>query len=103
MWPDESPSPLTQDHNRNLAAGKVLLIAEILVGGHMHFEAGGLGFVQQLAVFQFFPSSGAGLGDHVAINQKAGKRSRCPVVKENQHYGRGAGASAVCAANCRTA
>jgi hypothetical protein len=39
----------------------------------------------------------------VAIDQKAGQRSRCPVVEENQHQWRGAGTSAVCAANCRTA
>ena len=34
-----------------------------------------------------------------AVESIPGKRSRRPVVKENQHQGRGAGVSAVCAAN----
>src|SRR5437879_4875445 len=60
MMSDETPSPLTQHHNRNFAARQVLLVSEILV---------------------------------------CRNRSRCPVVEKNQHQGRGAATSAVCAAN----
>ena len=52
---------------------------------------------------QFVPSAGAGFRDHMVLNQKADKRSRCTVIEEEQHQGCGEGASAVCAANRRTA
>src|SRR5580658_8340487 len=76
MWFDEGPSSLTQHNNRNLAAREILLIPEILVCGNEHFEPGGLGLFEQLAVLQLLPSTGAGLCDHMAIDQKARKRSR---------------------------
>ena len=55
VGPDQAPSALTQDHNRNLAALEVLLVAEILVGCHENLEPCGLGLSQQVSVFQFFP------------------------------------------------
>ena len=47
----------------------------------------GFGFIQQFAVFQFFPASGAGFRDGVAIDQIAGKGARCAVIEQNQHLG----------------
>ena len=82
---DETLPPLTQYDNRNLAACKILLIAEIFVRRNQHFESCGLGFIQQFAVFQLFPSTGTGFRDHVAINQKAGESSRRAIVEQNQY------------------
>ena len=46
VGPDQAPSALTQDHNRNLAALEVLLVAEILIGCEQDFKARALGLVQ---------------------------------------------------------
>jgi len=73
-------------HYGNLAVLKVLLMAEIFVRGDKHLDTCRLGSFQQLAVVQFLSSTGARLRDHVTINQKAGNRSRCPVIEEDQHY-----------------
>ena len=48
---------------------------------------------------QFLPTTGAGFRDRVVRNQIAGQRARRAVIEQNQHYERGAGASALCAAN----
>ena len=81
MASDEAPLALAQHYYRNLPASKILLIAKILVRRNQHFEPGGLGFIEEIAVFQFLPSTGAGLRDHMALNQETREGARRPIVK----------------------
>lgn len=82
---DDAPSSFTQDDDRDLASGKVLLKAKIAVRRHQHLKTCGLGHPQKFSIFQFFPSSRAGFRHGVAINQVTGKGARCAVVKQNEH------------------
>jgi hypothetical protein len=80
---DETPPSQAQHDNRNLATLQILLVDKISVRRNEHLEPCGLGLSQQIAVFQFFPSTGAGRRDRVAIDQIAGKRSRRSVIQQN--------------------
>jgi hypothetical protein len=82
---DKCPASLSEHDDRNLAACKVLLIAEILVRRHQHFKACGFGLVQEVAIVQFFPPSGAGFRHRVVVDQIAGECARGAVVEKNQH------------------
>jgi len=44
VWSDEGPSPQAQHHYGNLAALKILLVAEILVRGDKYLETCRLGW-----------------------------------------------------------
>ena len=79
------------------------MVAEILVRHHQNFKTCRFGQREQLAIFHTFPPARAGLRHHVVVNEMAGQRSRRAVVKQNQHQGRGAGASVLCATNWSTA
>jgi len=78
---DECPTALSEYDNRNLAARKVLLITEILVGRHQHFKPRGLSPVQKFPVSQFFPPPRPRFRDRVAIDQMAGKVRGVPLSK----------------------
>jgi hypothetical protein len=53
---DDGPAPFAQNDNRDLAAGKVLLIADIAVRGNDDLEPCGFGYSQKFAVSQSVPS-----------------------------------------------
>ena len=103
VWSNESPSPLTQHHDSNLAALKILPIARFLsVVTSTSKPAASASFSNSPFSNFSHPRARASVTMWRSI-RKAGKRSRCPVIEENRHYGKEAGASAVWAAHCRTA
>jgi len=55
------------------------------------YWAGCFRFGQQVAVFQFLPTTGAGFRDRVVPNQIEGQRAWRAVIEQNQHYGRARG------------
>ena len=85
MRPDQTPPSLTQHYNRNPATGKILLVAEILIGSDQRVKPRSLGCIQQIAILQFMPPAGSSLSHHVVVDQKSSKGSRCTVVEEDQH------------------
>ena len=56
---DKFPTSAGEHHYCELATSQILLIANILVRGDEHFEAGGFSCVEQLAVSQRVPASPA--------------------------------------------
>jgi hypothetical protein len=85
MWFDKRPSTLTENDDGDFAVCLVLLIAEILIGSDENIEARGLRLIQEISVTQLLPSSGAGLGYGVVLDQISGKSSRRSVVEEHEH------------------
>jgi hypothetical protein len=61
------------------------LIAKVFIRGYQHFKASRFSLLQELSVFQFFPSAGAGFRNRVMVDQIAGESSRGAVVKEDQY------------------
>jgi hypothetical protein len=74
-------------YERYLARLQILLIPDILVCGDDHIETGLLGNVDQLPVYEFFPSAGPRFL-HEMARKKSSKTSGCAVIEKNQHPGR---------------
>jgi len=98
-----APAPQSQYDDGYLAARKVLLITKIFVRRHQNVKPCGLGQRKQFAVFQFFPPRRTGFRYRVMVDQITGDSRGVPLSNKTSIYGRGVGASALCAANSRTA
>jgi hypothetical protein len=81
-------------------------MADVSVRRYDHIKSGGLGDLQEFAVFQSIPSPRPRLGHRVTIDEVSRKCARRSVVEQNSIYARAAGTgdtSALRAANSRTA
>ena len=56
MQPQHGPLRISQDADRDGAAGQILLVANVLVGGDQHVEARGFGSGEQVAIPERVPS-----------------------------------------------
>lgn len=52
VGPEAGPLLPAQNHDGDFAAGKILLVAHVFVGGQQHIEAGGFRGQQQFAVLE---------------------------------------------------
>jgi hypothetical protein len=81
---DQSPSRLAQYNDGNLPLCKILLVADVLIGGDQRFETGTLRRGQQFTVCQPIPTLRFRFSNRVT-NKESGDSAWCAVIKQNEH------------------
>src|SRR3954470_3841263 len=99
---DQLPTCFPEHDDRDLAMSQVLLMSDVSVCRDEYIESGRFRAVRQFGVLQRVPSTSPRLFDGV-IGERRGNTSRSPIVEENAHQRRAAGASRFRAANSSTA
>ena len=78
------PLRMLQHYQGQLAAFKILLMADIVVSGHHEVEPGSLGSFDQCAVGEFFPAMRPRFFDTVT-DQESRQTPWRAIVKKNAH------------------
>jgi len=78
------PLLIAEHHKRDCPSCQILLIAQVFVGRQQNIEARGLRRRDQFAIRRPFPSTFKGFDNDVA-GEGVPKRSRCAVVKQDEH------------------
>jgi hypothetical protein len=83
----DGPLRRAEDDKGDAAAGQVLLVAHVFIGGDNDIETGRLGRGEQVAIAESIPTAIFGSRDRVT-DKRACDALRRHMVKENEHRGR---------------
>lgn len=83
--PNDRPSCLPKQYNREFAAGEILLVPNVLVRCQQQIEARTLGRVEQFAVLERRPTLLSRRPNRVTRKELA-ERNRRPLIEQNEHY-----------------
>jgi hypothetical protein len=83
----DRPLRRAEDDKGYAAAGQVLLVAHVFIGGNKDIETGRLGRGEQVAIAESIPTTIFGFRDRVT-DKRACDALRRHMVKENEHRGR---------------